>query len=109
MTRRSAVALSLALMAGAQPVLGQEVGDRLAGKALALSVCAECHFVADEQVEMPSFDAPPFSEVAADPAVTDLSLRVFFQTPHNRMPNLILTETETDDVIAYILSLRPSE
>ena len=93
----------------ASPVFAQEVGDRSAGEMLALSVCAECHFVADEQVEMPAFDAPPFAAVAADPAVTELSLRVFLQSPHDRMPNLILSQAETDNVIAYILSLRTAQ
>ncbi len=89
----------------ARPSAGQETGDRVAGKAFALSFCVECHFVADEQVQFPSFDAPPFLEIAAEPSVTELSLRVFLRTPHNRMPDIILTPTQTDDVIAYILSL----
>ena len=98
--------LSIASLLAASSALAQDVGDRAAGEALALSVCAECHFVAEQQVEMPDFDAPPFAAVAADPAVTDLSLRVFLQSPHERMPNIMLSQEETDDVIAYILSLR---
>jgi hypothetical protein len=31
---------------------------------------------------------------------------VFFQSPHPTMPNLVLSPEETDNVIAYILSLR---
>ena len=42
----------------------------------------------------------------ADPAVTELSLRVFLQTPHRNMPNLQLSQKETDDVIGFILSLK---
>jgi mono/diheme cytochrome c family protein len=49
---------------------------------------------------------PSFLEVAAHPATTALSLRVFLQTPHATMPNLMLTPEETDDVISYILTLR---
>ena len=85
--------------------MGQEVGDRVAGKEIALSICAECHFVADEQVELPDFDAPPFEAIAAEPSVTELSLRVFLQTPHNRMPDILLTQEQEDNVITYILSL----
>ena len=39
-------------------------------------------------------------------ATTPLSLRVFLQTSHNRMPNLSLSRDQTDNVAAYILSLR---
>ena len=46
--------------------------------------------------------APAFQTIANDPAVTALSLRVFLRTPHKNMPDLVLTETETDDVIGYI-------
>ncbi len=100
------LALLVAILA--MPVHAQEVGDPSAGRAFAFSVCAECHFVGEGQLEMPSFDAPPFAAVAADPAVTELGLRVFLQTPHDRMPNIILSQDETDNVIAYILSLRHS-
>jgi hypothetical protein len=31
---------------------------------------------------------------------------VFLRSPHRNMPNLILSEAESDDVIAYILSLK---
>jgi hypothetical protein len=38
--------------------------------------------------------------------VTALSLRVYLQTPHATMPNIVLTPEETDDVISYILTLK---
>jgi hypothetical protein len=44
--------------------------------------------------------------VVEDPSVSELSLRAFLQTSHATMPNLILTPEETDDLIAYILTLR---
>jgi hypothetical protein len=34
------------------------------------------------------------------------ALRAFFQTPHPKMPNLILTPDQSADVIAFLLSLR---
>ena len=49
--------------------------------------------------------APVFQDVADDPAFSALSLGVFFRTPRT-MPNLIQTEAETDNVIAYILGLK---
>ncbi len=40
------------------------------------------------------------------PSTTALSLRVFLQTPHARMPDLNLTQDEIGDVAAYILTLK---
>jgi len=41
------------------------------------------------------------------PSTTQASLGVFLQTPHASMPSLILSVAERNDLIAYILSLRP--
>lgn len=86
---------------------GQSMADPAAGGKLALEVCAQCHFVAENQPLIPRADAPPFDVIAAEPSVTELSLRVFLQTPHRNMPDLLLSQKETDDVIGFILSLRP--
>ena len=40
------------------------------------------------------------------PSTTALSLKVFLRSNHNEMPNLIIPDSETDDLIAYILSLK---
>ena len=50
--------------------------------------------------------APAFQDVAGEPAVAYLALRVFLRSPHEVMPDLMLSDTETDDVITYILSLK---
>lgn len=101
----SAAAIALFMLA---PTVaqGQTVADLAAGQKLALEVCAQCHFVAETQSLIPRADAPPFDEIAADPAVTELGLRVFLQTPHRNMPDLQLTRKETDDVIGFILNLQ---
>ncbi len=81
-------------------------GDVEAGRVLALKSCSSCHVVAARQAP-PSTDAvPTFAAIARDPAVTQTSLRVFLQSPHARMPDFILSRSEADDVISYILSLR---
>ncbi len=84
-------------------------GDPLAGGKLAREVCAACHIVGDDQLVDPDVGAPTFFEVIDDPSVTELSLRAFLRTSHPTMPNLILTPQETDDIIAYILSLRSAQ
>ena len=40
------------------------------------------------------------------PSTTELSLKVFLRSSHKSMPNFILQPEETDDIVAYILSLR---
>jgi hypothetical protein len=44
--------------------------------------------------------------LADDPAITSLALRVFLRSPHEGMPDLILSNDEIDDVVAYILGMR---
>ena len=80
-------------------------GDPEAGARLACEVCAACHVVSDDQMIVPGI-GPWFIDVAQHPATTALSLRAFLQTPHANMPHLILTREETDDIIAYILTLK---
>ncbi len=93
------------LAAGAH---AQQLGDPVAGERFAMLTCAECHMVAVGQSGLYRADAPPFPDLAQMPSTTALSLRVFLQTPHAKrsMPDLVLTENQMDDVIAYILSLR---
>lgn len=102
---RLQVFLATVVIAG--PAVAQGVvGDASAGKAVALNLCAECHVVTKGQKPPELFKVPTFFEVAADPAITALSLRVFLQSSHTRMPNVILPPEKMGDVIAYILSLR---
>lgn len=105
---RTMMAGMLAAAALAAPAAAQQVGDPLAGGALARQWCANCHVVARGQAATPATGdaAPTFQAIAAMPSTTALSLRAFLQQPHRRMPDWNLTRTETDDVIAYILSLR---
>ena len=39
-------------------------------------------------------------------STTALSLKVFMKTSHHRMPNLIITPAQADDLTNYILSLK---
>jgi mono/diheme cytochrome c family protein len=96
----------LALMVGAAAGIAnaQEVGDARKGLAFAQRICAECHGVAPGQL-VPAA-APTFRAIANTPGMTALALTVFFRTPHANMPNLVLSDSDRDDVIAYILSLR---
>jgi len=91
----------------AGPAAAQELpGNPQAGRTLAVTECAGCHEV-KKGVKGAALPEPPgFQSIADNPAMTALALRVFLRTPHSDMPNLILTDQESDDVIAYILGLR---
>lgn len=82
------------------------LGDPGRGHELARKVCAECHRVEKGQKGLKLSPIKAFQEIARNPARTALSLRVFLRTPHRNMPNFALTEAETDNIIAYIHSLK---
>lgn len=83
-----------------------EIGDVNAGLAFARQVCAECHGVEPNVRKSPNEAAPSFADVADTTAMSALALKAWLQTSHPTMPNLILTNKQKVDVIAYILSLR---
>jgi mono/diheme cytochrome c family protein len=99
MSARSVAWGGLLLLAILPSALGQQLGDPAAGERLAAANCAKCHS-ADGA-------APAFTKIAAMPSTTQTSFGVFLQTSHASMPNLILTAADRNNLIAYILSLRP--
>ena len=105
---------SLAMLMGAAVIgttgpgaAAAEPGDPVAGRDFAEKFCAECHAVSDDDRPSPNWHAPRFADVARQPSTTALSLRVFLRSTHDRMPDLTLSDAEQDDLIAYILSLKP--
>lgn len=82
-------------------------GDTSSGRNLALRICSGCHAVAADQPRPTTDGAPPFTAIARDPATTAPSLRMFLRSSHTNMPNLILSQGEVDDLVRYILSLKP--
>ena len=100
----SIVAGITASLAATTFALAQEAGDPVAGKRLAEQLCAKCHALPG--AVMSGFVAPNLVAVAKMPSTTGLSLHVFLQTPHAKMPNYQFSRAEMDDVIAYILSLK---
>jgi mono/diheme cytochrome c family protein len=97
--------VALAAMAGAGDAWAQETrGDAGAGQRLAGRWCSSCHQSGGDGAAKDR--APTFEQIARLPSTTALSLRVFLRTSHPNMPNIQLTPAETDDVVAYILSLK---
>jgi mono/diheme cytochrome c family protein len=77
-------------------------GNPVNGRQTAAALCVPCHQTGPTRQD----GAPSFVDVANMPSTTALSLKVFLRSSHNKMPNLIISDSETDDLIAYILSLR---
>ena len=99
-----AVVLPLVIQAGG--ALAQDVGDAQKGHEFARRTCASCHAISQQDVASPIEKATPFRIVANTPGMTGTALTVWLTTPHPTMPNLVVSEQDRYDVIAYILSLR---
>jgi mono/diheme cytochrome c family protein len=97
------IAASSALPASglAQPL----EGNPLIGRQTAITLCASCHQVIGEK----RLGGPPsFLDIANMPSTTALSLKVFLRSSHKEMPNLIISNSDTDDLIAHVMSLKQS-
>jgi mono/diheme cytochrome c family protein len=100
-TSRFLIVASLVLpaVALAQPL----AGDPASGRKTATALCGTCHQVIGGKGR----DSPAsFVDIANMTSTTALSLKVFLRTSHKEMPNLIIDSSDTDDLIAYILSLK---
>jgi len=104
MTRFSLAAVLLIAVTSSADA--QQPGDPLKGAALAQSVCARCHAVRSGQMRSPNPMAPSLSNVANWPGVTEMALRAWLFSSHRTMPNIVLDNNETNDITAYILSLK---
>lgn len=75
------------------------------GHRLAQEWCQTCHAVEPGMAGF--FDqAPSFQAIADRSGTTALSLKVFWRTSHQNMPNLVISPEQADVLSAYILSLR---
>jgi cytochrome c len=91
-------ALAAALVATSAGVRAQQ-SDVAAGHAFARHACQPCHAVQAEQRKPRMIViGPAFRDVANTSGMTTTAIRVFLRTSHPKMPNLILTPEETDDV-----------
>ena len=97
---------ALAIVLVASPALAVEIGDKGSGLRIAEAECTECHAVLDNGAKSANPNAPTFPAIANTPGMTAIALRTWFRTPHPTMPNLIISEADSDDLIAYIQSLK---
>jgi cytochrome c len=99
------VALTL-LMGAAALAHGQVQGDPTKGRQFAQQICSECHNIERGQRPSPNGQAPNFETIARTPGMTALALTAALRTPHRTMPNVIVTDDDLRNVVAYVLSLQ---
>ncbi|MBR1086597.1 cytochrome c [Bradyrhizobium manausense] len=88
--------------AGASPPSLRRIAE---GHRLAQAWCQSCHAVEPGMAGF--FDlAPSFQAVADRTGTTALSLKVFWRTSHQDMPNLIIAPAQAEVLSDYILSLQ---
>lgn len=101
------IALGFAHLAVSAPTLASSIDTiENPGYEFTKTHCSECHRITEGELGRGPFNAPSFQAIANDPAITRTSLTVFLRTPHSRMPDFILTDEESEEVIDYILSLK---
>ena len=103
--RKNGYAVAIIILYGALSAAGNAWAAQR-GEALSQSWCSECHAVKPNQSSA-NPAAPKFSDVAAEPSVTEYSLRAFLKTPHPTMPNIMMKADDMDDIASYILSMKP--
>lgn len=83
-----------------------QTADPSIGRRIAETTCRECHQIdsASPNAE-PRTGAPSFVAISRMSSMTELAIKVFLQTSHPTMPNIVMTPEEIDSVAAYIKSL----
>ncbi len=76
------------------------------GRDYATAACSDCHAVSAGERTSPNPRAPAFETVANTPGMTGMALSAWLHTSHPTMPNLIISAARTDELAAYILTLR---
>ena len=96
------VLVALAISCSPSPTARADVTN---GERLARQWCANCHVIDANGSSATLPQGPPSFRIAAG-HLNPEQLRAFLTHPHGQMPDLALTRSEIDDLIAYIESLR---
>jgi mono/diheme cytochrome c family protein len=97
----AAVALSIVSAVSTNASADSTAGERLADKW-----CAQCHGIRADRLS-PNPAAPTFPKLAAEPSITEYSLRALLRSAHETMPHILFKDDELDDITSYITSLKP--
>ena len=109
MKTKSTLLILLLAISAAGPASAQVgLADARHGKELAARLCSGCHIVAPGSAATANPDIPTFAAIAGRGDATPEHLAGRIIIPHPPMPNTQLTMAEIRDVVAYIMSLKPS-
>jgi mono/diheme cytochrome c family protein len=81
--------------------------DAMRGQALAERWCANCHVVNQAATTGRADGLPTFPALAARKDITAATIKGAMTATHSRMPDLQLGARDQEDLVAYIISLRP--
>jgi mono/diheme cytochrome c family protein len=81
--------------------------DAMRGQALAERWCANCHVVNQAAMTGRADGLPTFPALAARKDITAATIKGAMTATHSRMPDLQLGARDQEDLVAYIISLRP--
>lgn len=103
----SVLILGVSLGGAAQAFMA---GNPKAGRSLAVDHCTACHTVPNEAAAAADTDAPGFEIIALDDTTYSLNtMRRAMKNPHWPDNSVTLSSDDEDNVIAFIVSLRPKE
>lgn len=105
----SGIGIAFAGLIWISAAAASQPGDATAGNRVAERICSECHSVGAGKGLSPHPQAPTFEAIANTRSKTGVALNVWLQVPHGSMPELIVTDKDSEDVIAYILTLKKSK
>jgi mono/diheme cytochrome c family protein len=80
-----------------------EHGNIDSGRRLAEIWCGSCHQIGPEASARPT---PSLPDLAGLSTTTERSLKSFLKSSHEDMPNMMLTQTQIDDLVAYVMSFK---
>ncbi len=83
-------------------------GSPVYGRGLAVDLCGDCHLVSPDQSPDAMRPGPDLMERVRQPEITELALRSYLRTTHPVMPNIMLTQEQADDIIAYLMTFKGS-
>ena len=84
-------------------------GDANAAKGIVVEHCVTCHEVPGyvAETEPAQLDAPSFATIANDPQAYDRHrLRIWLRRPHWPMQQLVLSDGDVENLLAFIETLR---
>jgi mono/diheme cytochrome c family protein len=106
-SKRTAICIGLVVIVSTAVAARTDASaDPIAGQNLADKWCSECHGIRADRLS-PNLAAPTFPELAAQPSITEYSLRALLRSPHETMPHITFTPDQMDDIVGYIMSLKP--